>query len=543
MISMRDHPDVLNVSTESLLGLLDTAREPILVRDLEGRILFWNQGCETLYGHSREAARHAHAPQLLETVFPAPLEEINARLLAQGAWRGEVTRRLADGRKGVIDLRWSLRRDASGAPVEILETGRDVTEARKAEEALRRSEYRFRNVFHAMSVSFWELDFSALAGMFGALRARGVTSLRAHIAENPRFVRQMMEASQVVDVNEKSLQLFEATREQLLGPVDRFWPPCSEHVFAASVIAALEKKPHYESEARFRTYDGREFDGLFTCCYPREYLPQGATLVGVIDITDRLRAQEDLQRVQAELAHAARISTLGELTASIAHEVNQPLSAIVTNGEAGLRWLKRETPDLEEVRRAFDRMIGEANRASGVIGRIRTMAVKGEPETTRLALGALVEDAVLLVRRELTANGVALRVQVPADLPEVDGDRVQLQQVLVNLMVNAVQAMAEGLEDEAERVLTVRGAVERQGEGEAVVLSVADTGPGVASERLPQLFNAFYTTKSGGMGMGLSICKTIAEAHGGTIVVTSQTGEGARFELRLPVAAAPQEVD
>jgi len=540
---MRDHPDVLNVSTESLLGLLDTAREPILVRDLEGRILFWNQGCEALYGHSREAARHAHAPQLLETVFPAPLEEINARLLAQGAWRGEVTRRLADGRQGVIDLRWSLRRDASGAPVEILETGRDVTEARKAEEALRRSEYRFRNVFHAMSVSFWELDFSALAGMFGALRAKGVTSLRAHIAENPRFVREMMEASQVVDVNEKSLQLFEATREQLLGPVDRFWPPCSEHVFAASVIAALEKKPHYESEARFRTYDGREFDGLFTCCYPREYLPQGATLVGVIDITDRLRAQEDLQRVQAELAHAARISTLGELTASIAHEVNQPLSAIVTNGEAGLRWLKRETPDLEEVRRAFDRMIGEANRASGVIGRIRTMAVKGEPETTRLALGVLVEDAVLLVRRELTAHGVALRVQVPADLPEVDGDRVQLQQVLVNLMVNAVQAMAEGLEDEAERVLTVRGAVEGQGEGEAVVLSVADTGPGVAPERLPQLFNAFYTTKSGGMGMGLSICKTIAEAHGGTILVTSAPGEGARFDLRLPVAAASQEVD
>ncbi|MFT4252208.1 MAG: ATP-binding protein [Caulobacter sp.] len=531
----------MNVSTESLPGLLEAAHEPILVRDLDGRVLFWNQGCETLYGHGPETVRQAGTTDLLATVFPAPLAEINARLLAEGRWRGEVTRRLADGREAVIDLNWSLSRDAAGAPARILETGRDVTEARRAEEALRRSEYRFRNVFHAMSVSFWELDFSALGGMFGALRARGVTSLRAHIAENPRFVREMMEASQVVDVNDKSLQLFEATREQLIGPVDRFWPPSSEHVFAASVIAALEKKPHYESEARFRTHGGREFDGLFTCCYPREHLPQGATLVGVIDITDRLRAQEDLQRVQAELAHAARISTLGELTASIAHEVNQPLSAIVTNGEAGLRWLKRDAPDLEEVGKAFDRMIGEANRASGVIGRIRTMAVKGEPETARLALGPLVEDAVMLVRRELTSHGVALRVQAPADLPAVEGDRVQLQQVLVNLMVNAVQAMAEGDEGEGrgDRVLTVRGAAE----GDAVVLTVADTGPGVPPERLPRLFNAFYTTKSAGMGMGLSICKTIAEAHGGTIEAASPPEGGAVFSLRLPAASAVQGGD
>ncbi|KSB87798.1 hypothetical protein AS593_00630 [Caulobacter vibrioides] len=532
---MHDHPGgVLDISANALAGLLDAAHEPILVRDLEGRILFWNGGCETLYGHGREAARGAYAPQLLATVFPAPLDEITARLLDEGRWEGEVRRRLADGREAVIALRWSLRRDDAGAAW-VLETGRDVTEARRAEEALRRSEYRFRNVFHAMSVSFWELDFSALAGMFGALRARGVTSLRAHIAENPGFVREMMRASQVVDVNEKSLQLFEATREQLLGPVDRFWPPCSEHVFAASVVAALEKQPHYESEARFRTYDGREFDGLFTCCYPREYLPQGATLVGVIDITDRLRAQEDLQRVQADLAHAARISTLGELTASIAHEVNQPLSAIVTNGEAGLRWLKRETPDLDEVGRAFDRMIGEANRASGVIGRIRTMAVKGEPETARLALGALVEDSVVLVRRELTAHDVVLRVQVPAGLPEVMGDRVQLQQVVVNLLVNAAQAMAEA----EERVLTVRAAVE----GEAVALSVADTGPGVPPERAAQLFNAFYTTKADGMGMGLSICRTIAQAHGGEIVLAPGSGRGATFVLKLPCAGDAQELD
>ncbi len=513
---------------QELAGMLDLAHDAIFVRDLHDNITFWNQGSQELYGYGREIARLSNAHDLLQSHFPSPLEEINAQLLATDQWQGEVTRRLADGREAVISTRWSLRRDETGTPVEILETGRDITESRRAEDALRRSEYRFRNVFHAMSVSFWELDFSALAGILGRLKAQGVTDLRAHIADHPGFVREMMECSQVVDVNDKSLQLFNATRDQLVGPVARFWPPASEHIFAASVMASLERKSHFEAETKFRTHDGRDFDGLFTCCFPREHLPRGTTLVGIIDISDRIRAQEDLQRVQSELAHAARISTLGELTASIAHEVNQPLTAIVTNGEAGMRWLRRDTPDLEEVRKAIDRMIGEATRASGIIGRIRTMAVKGEPEKVRVEVNGLVEDATLLVRRELAAHDVALQLQLAPDLPEVDADRVQLQQVLVNLMVNAVQAMAEA--GGVDRNLTIRTA---QDHGH-VVMSVSDTGPGVAPERRDQLFNAFYTTKASGMGMGLSICKTIIEAHGGDIAVDDGAVRGATFRLRLP---------
>jgi C4-dicarboxylate-specific signal transduction histidine kinase len=296
------------------------------------------------------------------------------------------------------------------------------------------------------------------------------------------------------------------------------------------VVAAVSRQPHFEAQTKLRTFEGHDFDALFTCCYPKETVARGTTLVGVIDITDRLRAQENLQRVQAELAHAARVSTLGELTASIAHEVNQPLTAIVTNGEAGLRWLNRPEPDTQEVRKAIDRMIGEANRASGVIGRIRTMAMKGQPEQAALAPNLLIEDATLLIRRELAIHDVALRLVLGQDLPPIVGDRVQLQQVVINLMVNAIQAMAE--HGGTRRDLTVRSTVE----GGAVAISVADTGPGIPPDRFGQLFNAFYTTKASGMGMGLSICKTIIEAHGGRIEVDSRLGEGAMFRVTLPVA-------
>ncbi|MBO9709552.1 MAG: PAS domain S-box protein [Caulobacter sp.] len=522
--------DDLGTSTRAIpaLGpLLDA--DAIQVRDLADRITFWNPGCEGLYGLPRGAALAQDAHALLETRFPTPIEEIKAQLLTEGRWEGEVTRTTADGTEVVVAARWALRRDASGAPVEILEIGRDITAARRAEENIRRSEYRFRNVFQAMAVSFWELDFSQLAVTLAELRAQGIKDLNAHIAQNPGFVREMMRQSQVVDVNEKSLQLFGGTREDLLGPVDRFWPRSSEAVFAASVVAAVTRQSHYEAEAKFRKLDGSEFDALFTCCYPREHLPRGATLVGIIDITDRLRAQDALQKAQAELAHAARVSTLGELTASIAHEVNQPLAAIVTNGEASLRWLGRTEPDLDEARAAIQRMIDEGQRASDIISRIRAMSTKSAPEMADVPVGATIEDVTPLVRRELARHDVVLRLALAPDLPVIRGDRVQLQQVLINLMVNAIQAMEQpGV---SRRDLTVRAGVQ---DG-AVLVEVVDTGPGVPAERAGQLFNAFYTTKATGMGMGLSICKSIVEAHGGRIWVDPAEGGGSAFRFTLPV--------
>jgi PAS domain S-box-containing protein len=515
---------------QDLAEMLDLAHDAVLARGLDGAVTYWNRGCEELYGQDREAVLGRNADDLLESRFSASPEIAKAELLAAGRWEGEVARKVRGGTEAIIAVRWSLRRDATGQPVEILEMGRDVTAARRAEEAVRRSEFRYRNVFQAMAVAFWEVDFTRVGLMLGELKTQGVTDYRAHVAANPGLVRQMMEASRVIDVNEKTLQLFNGSRDQLQGSVSPFWTRASEPVFAESIFAVLERKPHYESEAKFRTLDGREFDALFTCCFPREGVARGTILVGIVDITDRLKAQDELHKVQAELAHAARVSTLGELTASIAHEVNQPLAAIVTNGEASLRWLNRLEPDLDEARSAIGRMIAEGQRASDIIARIRSMSMKTAPEKEALALAGLIEDAALLVRRELATHGVGLSLSLAADLPQVLGDRVQLQQVIVNLMMNAIQAMAH---HDEHRSLAVAAAAA----GGEVVVQVADTGPGVAPDDAGRLFDAFFTTKPTGMGMGLSICKSIVEAHGGRIWVKPSATGGSVFSFALPVAA------
>lgn len=513
---------------QDLAEMLDAAHDAIFVSDLDGRITFWNRGATTLYGHARDAALGRDPDALLATRYPSEVEAIKAQLVETGHWEGELTRTTASGDAVVIDTRWTLRRDGEGAPIEVLETGRDVTAARRAALELKYSEYRYSNVFRAMAVSFWELDFNGLGGVLAELQAAGVTDIRAHVAAHPEIVRRMIEVSQVVDVNDKSVQLFGAPREDLLGSVSRFWPRSSEGVFAESVFAALERRHSYEAEARFCKADGSEFDALFTTCYPRDGVKRGTVLVGIVDISDRLAAQDALRRAEADLAHAARVSTLGELTASIAHEVNQPLAAIVTNGEAGLRWINRAEPDMDEVRAAIGRMIVEGQRASDIIARIRAMALNKEPERAPMALNGAIEDAALLLKRELTAHDVRLILVLGAEVGEVSGDRVQLQQVVINLAMNAIQAMAghEGI----ARDLTV--ATRR--EGEVAVLEVSDTGPGVSPDTAKNLFNAFYSTKAAGMGMGLSICKSIVEAHGGSIAVAVAPGGGALFRVVLP---------
>lgn len=514
---------------QDLAEMLDAAHDAIFVSDLEGRITFWNRGAAALYGHEREAAVGGDPDVLLATRYPGEIAAIRAQLIETGHWEGELTRTTAAGETVVVDGRWTLRRDAAGTPIEVLETGRDITAARKAALDLKYSEYRYSNVFRAMAVSFWELDFNGLGEVLADLQAKGLTNVRAYVAEHPEVIRRMIEVSRVVDVNDKSVALFGAPREDLLGSVSRFWPRSSERVFAESVFAALERRHSYEAEARFCKADGTEFDALFTTCYPRDGVKRGTVLVGIVDISDRLAAQDALRKAEADLAHAARVSTLGELTASIAHEVNQPLAAIVTNGEAGLRWINRAEPDLEEARAAMGRMIVEGQRASDIISRIRALASNKDPQRAPVALNAAIEDAALLLKRELAAHDVRLILALSPEVGEVVGDRVQLQQVVINLAMNGIQAMA-GRDGARDLTLSTRRADDR------VVLEVADTGPGVAAQDAQVLFKAFHSTKATGMGMGLSISKSIVEAHGGAIAAETAQDGGAVFRVVLPAA-------
>jgi len=257
------------------------------------------------------------------------------------------------------------------------------------------------------------------------------------------------------------------------------------------------------------------------------------------DITERKRAEETLraseQRLldaQMELARATRVTTLGELTASIAHEVNQPLAAVVNAAAACRRWLDGGTPNLEEARCAVDWIVNEGNRASEVIRRVRALANKTDIEKVPLDINDVIKDIIALVQREMDSHRVSLRMELAPVLAMILGDRVQLQQVIINLVMNGIEAM-QSITDRP-RELVIRS---HQDETHRVLVTVTDSGVGISAENADRLFNAFFTTKSSGMGMGLSICRSIIEAHGGRLWATANVPHGATFQFALPVNA------
>jgi PAS domain S-box-containing protein len=249
----------------------------------------------------------------------------------------------------------------------------------------------------------------------------------------------------------------------------------------------------------------------------------------VMDVSAAKRAEEAVHDAQAALAQVTRMATLGELTAWIAHEVSQPLTGVVTNGAACLRWLDRAVPALDEARSSVVEMISDAKRAGDVVQRIRAIAKRTEPEKARLDINELIHDVARLVEREAAAYGASLDLELEPALPAGIGDRVQLQQVMINLVINAFQAMSSTTD--RPRELLIRS--QRYGDGR-VLVAVVDSGIGIEAKNADKLFKTFFTTKPSGMGMGLSICRSIVEAHGGQVSAVNNAGLGATFQLILP---------
>jgi C4-dicarboxylate-specific signal transduction histidine kinase len=245
------------------------------------------------------------------------------------------------------------------------------------------------------------------------------------------------------------------------------------------------------------------------------------------DITEHKRAREALENAQAELAHVTRVATLGEMTASIAHEINQPLGAVVNSASASLRWLEAHKP--EEARRSISRVIEESHRASDIIGRIRALVKKAPARKDWLDINETIQEVIMLAHSEVLRNGVGLEVQLSNDIPLIFADKIQLQQVILNLMMNAIEAMNGAGEGPLELVVSSKN------DSQGVLVLVRDSGPGLDPEGLDHLFDAFYTTKPHGLGMGLAISRSLIEAHGGRLWASTNQPRGAVFQFTVPI--------
>jgi PAS domain S-box-containing protein len=336
----------------------------------------------------------------------------------------------------------------------------------------------------------------------------------------------------ILDANEAFLHMVGYSRDDLVSGSLR-WTALTPaewnyaHERAAAEIRATGSHKPFEKEY-FRK-DGSRVPVLLGGAAFDERRDQGVSFV--LDLTERKRVEGALRDTQTNLAHVIRMTTLGELTASIAHEVNQPLAAIVANAEACLRWLGRGTPDLDAARRSVEWVIDDGNRASEVIRRVRALAKKTDIEMVPLDVNDVIREVIVLVQRELISHQVSLRMELAPKLPMVLADRVQLQQVMINLVMNGIEAMRSVTDRTRELVI---GSLQ---ETQQVLVSVTDRGVGISTEIADRLFNPFFTTKSGGMGMGLAICRSIMEGHGGRLWATADVPHGATFQFTLPVSA------
>ena len=294
------------------------------------------------------------------------------------------------------------------------------------------------------------------------------------------------------------------------------------------------RRHHYEAVKQYRRKDGTMIWGHSYASAVRDAESKPKMLMGtLIDVTDTKRAQDALRAIQSKLAHIARRTTMHEVTATIAHEVNQPLAAIVANGNAALRWLRRTPPDVAEAAANVNQIVSDGHRASEVVASIRGTFKRDEHAKVLLDVNGTIQEVLELLHGELSSKRVSVRTKLSGDLPRILGDQVQLQQVVLNLVTNAVEAMSAMPDD--SRVLNVSSESNQSNE---VIIAVEDSGPGIDPKDRDRIFDAFFTTKSQGMGMGLSICRSIVESHRGRLWASTRRPHGSIFYLTLPGAAA-----
>jgi signal transduction histidine kinase len=449
-----------------------------------------------------------------------------ARYNGEPGYSEETVVRTLDGRD--IDVQFNITFATPLADKGISLVGVvDIGDRVRALTDLRKSETRYRALFHAMPVGLAQLDMRGLIEICDRITASGVTDLATHVATDPDFLDQVLATISPIEVNAECMKLFGAqTREEMLKPITWVWQARPDTI-RRSILARLRGDLSFSEETKVNTLDGGVVDVLYTINFAPDVMERGTNIVGFVNITDRIAAQTKLEQLHTDFAHASRVSTLGELTASIAHEVNQPLTAIAIGGETALRWLSRSDPDLDEVRDLAERIVVDARRAAGIISRIGDMARNRAPQHALFSVNDVIKEAVAFLETELRLRNVTVYLNLDATAPMVLCDRIQIQQVIANLVINASQAMTDARTSRPSIWLTTRATASH------VEIAVQDNGPGLPETGVDQLFQGFVSTKVGGLGIGLSICRTIIDAHGGTISGTNSPEGGAKFEFTL----------
>jgi len=485
-----------------LLTLIETAVDGVILIDARGVVSVFNPACEKLFGYSADAV----IGQNVKMLMPQPYRQEHDRYISNyldtrepkiiGSGR-EVVGRRKDGSTFPMSLSvGEAKQEGESIFVGIIH---DLTASKRTEQALREGAARLLTLIE-----------TAVDGVI-LINARGVVSVF-----NPACEKLFgYSADAVIGQNVKMLMPQPYRQEH-----DRY---------ISNYLDTREPKIIGSGrEVVGRRKDGSTFPMNLSVGEAKQ---EGESIfVGIIhDLTASKRTEAELQQAQSELVRVARVTTLGELTAAIAHEVNQPLTGLVSSGNACLRWLAGEPPNLEAARKSVERMVSAGRRAGEVITRIRALIAKSPPRQERLNINDAITEVVALIDREVQRNHVFLLVDLADDVPLILGDRIQLQQVVLNLMLNAIEAMSEV--SDRRRDLSVSSAKDEQ-KGALVV--VRDSGIGLDATPLDQLFEAFYTTKAHGMGIGLAVSRTIIETHGGRLWATPNQGHGAVFQFSLP---------
>jgi two-component system sensor kinase FixL len=467
-----------------------------MVRGLDGTILFWARGMERLYGYTATEALGQSSHALLRTEFPRPLAEIEAELAERGEWSGDVIHYRRDGEPRTIASQWSLWREGPWSAVMVINN--DITELKLAERDLFAREAHLKSILETVPDAMIVIDDRGLLQSFSTAAER----LFGYAADEVlgKNIRMLMPSPY---------------RENHDGYLERYYRTGERRIIGIGRVVVGERKdgstfPMELSVGEMNSSRKRFFTGF------------------IRDLTERQRTEARLQELQTELVHISRLTAMGEMASALAHELNQPLSAIANYMKGSRRLIEnRSDEDSIIIRDAMDKAAEQSLRAGQIIRRLRDFVARGESERRIESINKLIEEASALALVGAKEHGVRVRFRIDPVADLVLVDKVQVQQVLLNLIRNAIEAMEEA----PRRELTIGSRAPDNG---MVEIEVADSGAGIAPEIAEQLFQPFVTTKPYGMGVGLSISRSIIESHGGRILVAANPEGGTIFRFTIP---------